>query len=69
MIYKVLYQEKKNEVPIRENTKSIYVEGTSVSDVMKKLTSTEYNIEFVLKVDGNYLEYEKLNENFEVETV
>lgn len=69
MIYKVLFQEKKNEVPIRENTKAIYVEGSSVSDIMKKMTSSEYNIEFVLQVDGDYLEYEKQNENFEVEIV
>lgn len=67
MIYKVLYQQTKRDVPIRENTKALYLEGTSVSDVMKKLASEDYNIEFVLQVDGNYLEYEQQNPNFEVE--
>jgi DNA-dependent RNA polymerase auxiliary subunit epsilon len=69
MIYKVLYQEFLTEVPVREKTNSIYVEASSEMDVRKKLASRNYNIEFILPVDGEYLVYEKLNENFNVENI
>ena len=47
MIFKVYYQESKTQVPVRENTKTIFVEGESVRDIRKKLTDMPYNIEFV----------------------
>ncbi|WP_316568362.1 DNA-directed RNA polymerase subunit epsilon [Neobacillus sp. YIM B06451] len=66
MLFKVYYQERINEVPIRENTKSLYIEGESERDVRKKLADRGYNIEFVQQVNGAYLEYEKQNEDFNV---
>ncbi len=69
MVYKVLFQESLSEAPVRENTKSIYIEANSEMDVRKKLTSENYNIEFVLPVEGIYLEYEKQNENFKMENI
>ena len=33
MIYKVYYQENAVEVPVRENTKSLYVEADSEREV------------------------------------
>ncbi|HBJ01333.1 MAG TPA: hypothetical protein DDY89_11805, partial [Lysinibacillus sp.] len=33
MIYKVYYQEKANEIPVRENTKSLYLEAASEREV------------------------------------
>lgn len=47
------------EVPVRENTKVLYLEATSEKDVRTKLNKFAYNIEFVQSVTGNHLEYEK----------
>ncbi|MBM7692438.1 DNA-dependent RNA polymerase auxiliary subunit epsilon [Peribacillus deserti] len=66
MIFKVYYQETASEVPVREMTKTIYVEGESAREVIKKVSERKYNIEYVEKVSGNYLEYEKQNEDFNV---
>lgn len=66
MIFKVYFQEKMNEVPVREKTKTIYLEGVSKRDVRTKLADRGYNIEFVQPVTGAYLEYEKQNEDFKV---
>ncbi|WP_369546732.1 DNA-dependent RNA polymerase subunit epsilon [Bacillus velezensis] len=66
MIYKVFYQEKADEVPVREKTDSLYIEGVSERDVRTKLKDHKYNIEFVQPVDGAFLEYEKQSENFKV---
>lgn len=67
MIYKVYYQENKNEIPVRENTKTIYVEASSVRDVRAYLQDRNYNIEYIQELEGNYLEYEKNSPNFQVE--
>ena len=66
MIYKVYYQDLMSEVPVREKTKTIYVEADSVREVRNKLKERKYNIEFVTPVDKAYLEYEKENEDFKV---
>ncbi|MBN8199405.1 DNA-dependent RNA polymerase auxiliary subunit epsilon [Cytobacillus firmus] len=66
MIFKVYYQDSKTEVPVREKTKTIFVEGDSERDVRKKLADRNYNIEFVTSVQGEFLEYEKQNEDFKV---
>ncbi|MEH7524618.1 RNA polymerase epsilon subunit, partial [Bacillus sp. JJ1503] len=47
MIFKVFYQESKKEVPVREKTQTIYVEGESERDVRLKLADKPYNIEFI----------------------
>jgi DNA-dependent RNA polymerase auxiliary subunit epsilon len=67
MIYKVYYQENKNEIPVRENTKTLYVEASSVREVRAYLQDRNYNIEFIQELEGNYLEYEKNSPNFQVE--
>ncbi|MEW9050304.1 MAG: DNA-directed RNA polymerase subunit epsilon [Neobacillus sp.] len=66
MVFKVYYQEAINQVPVRENTKSLYLEGESVGEVRKKIADRNYNIEFVQEVTGAYLEYEKQNKDFKV---
>jgi DNA-dependent RNA polymerase auxiliary subunit epsilon len=66
MIFKVYYQETKTQVPVRENTKTIFVEGESVRDIRRKLADKPYNIEIVLPLEGAILEYEKLNEDYKV---
>jgi len=66
MIFKVFYQDSKLEVPVREKTKSIYVNGVSERDVRTKLAEKPFNIEFITSVDGAFLEYEQQKEEFTV---
>ncbi|MGE6631230.1 DNA-dependent RNA polymerase subunit epsilon [Bacillus sp. NPDC077027] len=66
MIYKVYYQASNTEVPIRENTDSLYVEAASEREVRDKLKKHNYNIEFVQPVDSAFLDYERESENFKV---
>ncbi|KAF1680983.1 DNA-directed RNA polymerase subunit epsilon [Bacillus mexicanus] len=66
MIYKVFYQKKAEEVPVREKTDSLFIEGASERDVRTKLKEKKFNIEFITPVDGAYLEYEQQSENFKV---
>ena len=68
-IFKVFFQESPTEVPVREWTQTIYVEGESESDVRKKLIDRKYNIEFVTKLSGAHLEYEQANEDYKTENV
>ncbi|WP_337969795.1 DNA-dependent RNA polymerase subunit epsilon [Virgibacillus salexigens] len=69
MIYKVLYQELPDEIPVRERTKSVYVEGESVRQVRTKLNERKYNIEFIQEVNDAHLNYEKLSDDFTVENI
>lgn len=66
MIFKVYYQANATEVPIRENTKTIYVEAESVREVRQMLKKEPYNVERVEEISGPYLEYEKQQEDFKV---
>ncbi|MBT2678399.1 DUF1447 family protein [Bacillus sp. ISL-35] len=66
MIYKVYFQESNKQVPVREKTQTIYVEAGSEREVRTKIVDRQYNIEYVEAVEGNYLEYEKQKEDFEV---
>lgn len=67
MIYKVYYQENAQEVPVRENTKSLYLEAASEREVRNYLKDRNYNIEYIQLLEGNYLEYEKNSPNFHLE--
>lgn len=69
MIYKVYYQENANEIPVRENTKSLYLEATSEREVREKLKDRNYNIEFIQLLEGNYLKYEQASPNFVLEEI
>jgi DNA-dependent RNA polymerase auxiliary subunit epsilon len=66
MIFKVYFQEKANEVPVRENTKTIYLEADSERDVRVKLSDRKINIEYIQKVENAHLEYEQQNEDYNV---
>ncbi|WML49411.1 DNA-directed RNA polymerase subunit epsilon [Neobacillus sp. PS3-34] len=66
MVFKVYFQESITQVPVREKTKTVYVEGESVRDVRNKLADHGYNIEFVQAVENDYLEYEQQNEDYKV---
>ncbi|MFD1705735.1 DNA-dependent RNA polymerase subunit epsilon [Siminovitchia sediminis] len=69
MIYKVYYQDSVTEMPVRENTKVLFVEAESTHAVRKHLKDRQINIEFIQPLDGDYLEYEKNSPNFRLETV
>lgn len=69
MIFKVLYQELPYEVPVRERTKSLYVEADSIRDVRQKLSDRNYNIELIQELDEAHLNYEKQSEHFSLENV
>ena len=54
-IFKVFYQENNDEVIVRENTQTIYVEGESEEQVRRYLKDRNYNIEFITKLEGAHL--------------
>jgi len=66
MIFKVYYQENIKEVPVRENTKTLFIEGESVRDVRSKIADRGFNVEFVQEVKGAHLKYELQNEDYKV---
>lgn len=69
MIFKVFFQKSVDEAPVREYTQSIYLEADSERDVRKMLAERHYNIEFITKVTGPFLEYEQKREDFKVKNV
>ncbi|WP_062105265.1 DNA-dependent RNA polymerase subunit epsilon [Bacillus niameyensis] len=69
MIFKIYYQENKDETPVRENTKSVYMEAESERDVRQKLKNQSFNIEFIQPLEGPYLEYEKQSEHFKLQEI
>lgn len=66
MIYKVYYQELKDEVPVRERTKTLYIEAENKTDAYEKLRKTPYLIEHIQELKDVHLEFEKQNENFKI---
>ncbi|GGL45082.1 DNA-dependent RNA polymerase subunit epsilon [Sporolactobacillus putidus] len=69
MVFKVLYQKLKEEVPVRENTETLYLEANDVRDVRKKLAERPYNVEFIQPLSGKFLEYEKKSAEFKLEKI
>ncbi|AQQ53853.1 DNA-dependent RNA polymerase subunit epsilon [Planococcus lenghuensis] len=68
MIFKVYYQTNRSEVPVRENTKSLYVDASNEREVRRHLKDRDLNIEYIQLLEGNHLEYEQANPHYEVET-
>ncbi|MED4852093.1 RNA polymerase epsilon subunit [Caldifermentibacillus hisashii] len=66
MIFKVYVQESKNQIPVRERTKALYLEADSKIEVYQKFKETPYLIEHIQELEGNYLEYEKQSNNFKL---
>ncbi|SFG38303.1 DNA-dependent RNA polymerase subunit epsilon [Sporolactobacillus nakayamae] len=67
MIYKVLYQPSRDEVPVREQTGALYLEANDVRDVRKKLADKPYNVEFIQPLTGKFLDYEQKSAEFKLE--
>lgn len=60
MIFKVMYQESKDQVPQRERTHSLYIEAEDKVDAIERISeNTPYNIEFVQELNEAHLTYEK----------
>ena len=67
-VFKLFFQNNKDEVIVRENTNTIYVEGETEEQVRRYLKDRNYNIEFITKLEGAHLEYEKEHsDHFNVE--
>ena len=67
-VFKVFFFFIKDEVIVRENTNTIYVEGETEEQVRRYLKDRNYNIEFITKLEGAHLEYEKEHsDHFNVE--
>lgn len=69
MVFKVYYQEIASEAPVRERTKSLYIEANSVREVRKKLQDRDINIEYIQALDEAHLNYEKKSGTFVMENV
>lgn len=69
MIYKVYFQELRNEIPVRERTKTLFIEAETERSVRNKLIDRNYNVEFIQQLDDAHLAYEKKSENFTMENV
>ncbi|MFT8317256.1 MAG: DNA-directed RNA polymerase subunit epsilon [Sporolactobacillus sp.] len=69
MIFKVLYQESRNEMPVRESTETLFLEANDVRDVRNKLVDRPYNVEFIQPLSGKFLEYEKKSPDFKLEKI
>ena len=67
MIYKVLYQPTEIRNPQRELTQALYLEANS-SVAARALVeqNTEYNVESIQELTGNFLEYEQKSPNFKL---
>ncbi|OHX53628.1 hypothetical protein BB777_03130 [Planococcus faecalis] len=62
MILKYTTKKTVFEVPVRENTQSLYVEAASEREVRHHLKDRDYNIELVQLLEGNHLEYEQASQ-------
>ncbi|NGQ46643.1 DUF1447 family protein [Staphylococcus aureus] len=61
-------RHNRDEVIVRENTQSLYVEAQTEEQVRRYLKDRNFNIEFITKLEGAHLDYEKENsEHFNVE--
>lgn len=69
MIYKVYYQQNVHEVPVRENTETMYIEASSEREVRQKLNGRPFNIEYIQLLEGNHLEYEQASPNYKLEKI
>lgn len=67
MVYKVLYQDNPTEIPVREHTKSMYIEASSERDIRQKLKGEKINIEYIQLLNEAHLEYEQQSPFYKLE--
>ncbi|MBA1434333.1 DNA-directed RNA polymerase subunit epsilon [Bombilactobacillus bombi] len=67
MIYKVLYQKDRIQNPRRETTETLYTQADSAIKVREAIENkTNFNVESIEELSGNYLEYEKKSPNYKL---
>lgn len=64
--FKVFYQENNKEIPVRENTKSMFIESSDKPSVLRYLESENYNVEYVQEMTEEYLNFEKKSSDFKM---
>ncbi|SFP02133.1 DNA-dependent RNA polymerase subunit epsilon [Salibacterium halotolerans] len=69
MIFKVFYQKDFSQIPVRENTDTMFVEAETEREVRRKLADRNYNIEFIQPVSEGLLKHEQKKEDFKVENL
>lgn len=69
MVFKVFYQEDPWEIPVRESTKTLYIEGETVQQVRRELADRNLSVEHIQMLDEAHLEYEKQSEDFKLEHI
>ncbi|SDI65026.1 DNA-dependent RNA polymerase subunit epsilon [Natribacillus halophilus] len=67
MIFKVLYQPNFDEMPVRDETRTLFIEAENEREVRKKLADDYINIELVQGLSDAHLKYEQRSEDFKVE--
>ncbi|HER1350764.1 TPA: DNA-dependent RNA polymerase auxiliary subunit epsilon family protein [Streptococcus pyogenes] len=73
MIYKVFYQETKDQSPHRESTKALYLNIDATDELDGRIKArrlvednTYYNVEFIELLSDKHLDYEKETGVFEL---
>ncbi|MBJ8349982.1 DNA-directed RNA polymerase subunit epsilon [Streptococcus zalophi] len=73
MIYKVFYQDSKDNSPRREQTKSIYLDITADNELKGRIIArqlveekTNFNVEYIEALSEKHLAYEKETGAFEL---
>jgi len=67
LIYKVLYQKNQIQNPRRETTETLYTQSDSAIKVREILEAkTDFNVESIEELSGNYLEYEQKSPNYKL---
>ena len=64
--FKVFYQENNKEIPVRENTKSMFIESSDKPSVLRYLESKNYNVEYVQEMTEEYLNFKKKSSDFKM---
>ena len=64
--FKVFYHENNKEIPVRENTKSMFIESSDKPSVLRYLESKNYNVEYVQEMTEEYLNFEKKSSDFKM---
>lgn len=73
MIYKVFFQESKEQTPRREDTKVLYLEVDASTELEGRIIArqlieehTNYNVELIQQLSPKALEYEQTHAEFHI---
>ncbi|EUJ19512.1 DNA-dependent RNA polymerase subunit epsilon [Listeria aquatica] len=66
MIFKVFYQETSTETPVREKTRSLYIEANDEVEVRQNLKTEPFHIEHIDALSEKHLAYEERQPDFKL---